>query len=77
MLIFVIMISSDESDAIEEGKKESICLLLILAAPVTYVLKVMLGYSDSCKDGGILASQWSLQRAQANLGAYLYLILTF
>jgi len=31
------------------------------------VMQVMLGYSDSCKDGGILASQWALQRAQARL----------
>ncbi len=28
---------------------------------------VMLGYSDSGKDGGTLASRWSLQRAQAEL----------
>lgn len=29
--------------------------------------QVMLGYSDSCKDGGILASNWHLHRAQARL----------
>ncbi|MEY3903257.1 MAG: hypothetical protein RL189_2563 [Pseudomonadota bacterium] len=29
--------------------------------------QIMLGYSDSCKDGGILASQWQLYQAQAEL----------
>lgn len=31
------------------------------------VLQIMLGYSDSNKDSGILASQWALQNAQARL----------
>jgi phosphoenolpyruvate carboxylase len=31
--------------------------------------EVMLGYSDSCKDGGILASQWNLYRAQLSIMA--------
>ncbi len=29
--------------------------------------QVMLGYSDSCKDGGIFASQWNLHRAQERI----------
>ncbi len=29
--------------------------------------QVMVGYSDSCKDGGILASQWALREAQVAL----------
>jgi len=31
--------------------------------------EVMLGYSDSCKDGGILASTWGLYRAQRQISA--------
>ncbi|MGD8547001.1 MAG: phosphoenolpyruvate carboxylase [Thiohalophilus sp.] len=31
--------------------------------------EVMLGYSDSCKDGGILASTWSLYQAQQQITA--------
>ncbi len=31
--------------------------------------EVMLGYSDSCKDGGILSSSWSLYQAQLELAA--------
>jgi phosphoenolpyruvate carboxylase len=29
--------------------------------------EIMLGYSDSCKDGGILASSWNLYKAQENI----------
>ena len=31
------------------------------------IQEVMLGYSDSCKDGGILASSWSLYEAQKKI----------
>ena len=31
------------------------------------VQQVMIGYSDSCKDGGIIASQWSLYQAQQEM----------
>ncbi|HWL85168.1 MAG TPA: phosphoenolpyruvate carboxylase, partial [Polyangiaceae bacterium] len=34
-------------------------------------IEVMLGYSDSCKDGGILASQWAVRRAQERIHAVL------
>ena len=29
--------------------------------------EIMLGYSDSCKDGGILSSSWSLYKAQKEI----------
>ncbi|QPK63779.1 phosphoenolpyruvate carboxylase [Methylomonas sp. LL1] len=49
----------------------------LLAQPVYRALldasglrqEVMLGYSDSCKDGGILASAWGLYRAQQQVMA--------
>lgn len=33
------------------------------------VQRIMLGYSDSAKDGGIAASRWALQQAQSELAA--------
>ena len=39
----------------------------ILRATSTPLQEVMLGYSDSCKDGGILASSWGLYNAQKKI----------
>ena len=61
----------DDLNRIEE------VLTLLLEQPVYRQLlevsserqEVMLGYSDSCKDGGILASAWGLYRAQQRVVA--------
>ena len=34
------------------------------------VLEIMIGYSDSCKDGGIVASAWGLYRAQLEIADF-------
>ena len=59
-------------ETIEDLQHIAIVLEKLLANPTYKSLlkvsgnlqEVMLGYSDSCKDGGILASQWSLYNAQ-------------
>jgi phosphoenolpyruvate carboxylase len=44
------------------------CYARMLAASGN-IQEVMLGYSDSCKDGGILASSWNLYEAQKKIVA--------
>ncbi|MEI6871358.1 MAG: phosphoenolpyruvate carboxylase, partial [Verrucomicrobiota bacterium] len=39
----------------------------IASRPGELIQQVMVGYSDSNKDGGIMASQWALQRSQKRL----------
>lgn len=59
-------------ETIEDLRGSGAILGAFLAHPVTRrslhgwggVQQAMLGYSDSCKDGGIFASQWNLHRAQ-------------
>ena len=59
-------------ETIEDLEHIEIVLKRLLDNPVYQVLlnasgklqEVMLGYSDSCKDGGILASSWNLYEAQ-------------
>lgn len=59
-------------ETIEDLSRIDAVLRALLAQPVYRELlqasglcqEVMLGYSDSCKDGGILASAWGLYRAQ-------------
>ena len=40
-----------------------------LVAAAGNMQEIMLGYSDSCKDGGIVASSWNLYRAQKDIMA--------
>ncbi|GAB4300311.1 MAG: phosphoenolpyruvate carboxylase [Thiohalomonadaceae bacterium] len=55
---------------------EPVMTTLLNSSTYTALLKasgnqqeVMLGYSDSCKDGGILASSWNLYQAQKKIAA--------
>lgn len=69
-------------ETIEDLKRSPQILDTFLSHPVTIrsreirrrffkrqkpVQQVMVGYSDSCKDGGIIASQWSLYQAQQEM----------
>jgi phosphoenolpyruvate carboxylase len=62
-------------ETIEDLKCISTVLDTLFAVPVYMELlkasklrqEIMLGYSDSCKDGGILASAWNLYQAQQQI----------
>lgn len=69
-------------ETIDDLKRSPEILDLFLSHPVTIksreirrryfkrqkpVQQVMIGYSDSCKDGGIIASQWNLYQAQQEM----------
>jgi phosphoenolpyruvate carboxylase len=57
-------------ETIDDLERSPGILAEFLAHPInagTRVQQVMIGYSDSNKDGGILASLWSLHRAQKQL----------
>ncbi|NRA46209.1 MAG: phosphoenolpyruvate carboxylase [Oligoflexales bacterium] len=69
-------------ETIEDLKRSPQILESFLSHPVTIrsreirrrffkrqkpVQQVMIGYSDSCKDGGIIASQWTLYQAQQEM----------
>jgi phosphoenolpyruvate carboxylase len=71
-------------ETIEDLERSDVVLAAYLAHPVTErtlrhrqardrqprpVAEVMIGYSDSNKDGGILASLWSLRKAQVRMAA--------
>ncbi len=62
-------------ETIDDLKRISTVLNRLFAVPVYQELlkasnlrqEIMLGYSDSCKDGGILASSWNLYKAQQQI----------
>ena len=62
-------------ETIDDLKRISNVLNTLFAEPVYMELlkasglrqEIMLGYSDSCKDGGILASAWNLYKAQQQI----------
>ena len=59
-----------------QAAQEVLCALLAEPAYRQHLARrgnvqwVMLGYSDSAKDGGLIASRWALQRTQVELTAF-------